>query len=111
MQSNKRLVPDIEWYNLNQLLPPITRLIEQVDGITVDFVAQCLGIDPKKVSSSFTPAEGGTGGDGVLPAAVMKAETQKSLKERTIAKFKVKCPYCTHENEVSGIFALKKQQQ
>lgn len=31
-----------------QILPPITRLIEHIDGIDVEFVAQCLGVDPKK---------------------------------------------------------------
>jgi DNA polymerase alpha subunit A len=39
MQSRGKLVPDFDWYNTNQLLPPITRLIEQVDGIDIDFVA------------------------------------------------------------------------
>ena len=29
-------------------MPPMTRLIEHIDGIEVDFVAQCLGVDPKK---------------------------------------------------------------
>ena len=29
-------------------MPPITRLIEHIDGIEIDFVASCLGVDPKK---------------------------------------------------------------
>ena len=43
---------DIEWYVSNQLLPPIGRLIEPVDGIELDFVAQCLGLDVSKYSKS-----------------------------------------------------------
>ncbi len=39
---------DIEWYITQQILPPITRLIEPIDGINIEFVAQCLGVDPQK---------------------------------------------------------------
>lgn len=39
---------DNDWYITQQILPPITRLIEHIDGIDVEFVAQCLGVDPKK---------------------------------------------------------------
>lgn len=35
----KHLEVDLEWYTTTQLLPPITRLIEQIDGIEVEFVA------------------------------------------------------------------------
>ena len=75
MQSRGRLVPDIDWYNVNQLLPPITRLIEQVDGITVDFVAQCLGVDPKKVRSGGVSAEHDENNENALPVALLKTET------------------------------------
>ena len=46
--TEKKLEIDVEWYITTQLLPPITRLIEHLEGIEVEFVAQCLGIDPKK---------------------------------------------------------------
>jgi DNA polymerase alpha subunit A len=48
LHAKGNLKIDIDWYSSQQLLPPITRLIEHIDGIEVDFVAQCLGIDPKK---------------------------------------------------------------
>ena len=48
MQSRGSLKPDVDWYIIQQLMTPITRLIEHIDGIEVDFVAQCLGVDPKK---------------------------------------------------------------
>lgn len=57
MASRGTLIPDVDWYIMQQLMPPITRLIEHIDGIEVDFVAQCLGVDPKKYkyhSSSTT---------------------------------------------------------
>lgn len=39
---------DIQWYITQQVLPPITRLIDNIEGIEVEFVAQCLGVDSKK---------------------------------------------------------------
>jgi hypothetical protein len=30
------------------VLPPITRLIEHIDGINIDFISSCFGIDAKK---------------------------------------------------------------
>lgn len=55
--NSRTLKPDVDWYIGQQLMPPITRLIQHVDGMEIDFVAQCLGVDPKKYkyhSSSIT---------------------------------------------------------
>jgi len=48
VMANRNLKPDVDWYIMQQLMPPITRLIQHIDGIEIDFVAQCLGVDPKK---------------------------------------------------------------
>jgi DNA polymerase alpha subunit A len=48
LHSKGTLKIDIDWYSSQQLLPPLTRLIEHIEGIEIDFVAQCLGVDPKK---------------------------------------------------------------
>lgn len=48
LSSKGKAELDIDWYITQQILPPITRLIEHIDGIDVEFVAQCLGVDPKK---------------------------------------------------------------
>ena len=39
LHSKGNLKIDIDWYCSQQLLPPITRLIEHIDGIEVEFVA------------------------------------------------------------------------
>ena len=91
---------------MQQLLPPITRLIEHIDGIEVDFVAQCLGVDPKKYKYHVhsNKGENAEGADAALPSAILKTETQTSLKDRSIAKLTVLCPYCEQSNEIHGIF-------
>lgn len=39
VSSKGKILLDIEWYITMQVLPPITRLIEHIDGIDVEFVA------------------------------------------------------------------------
>ena len=52
------MVPDVDWYIIQQLMPPITRLIEHIDGIEIDFVAQCLGVDATKYKSHSSTVTG-----------------------------------------------------
>lgn len=74
MDQKGKLEIDTQWYITQQLLPPITRLLEHIEGINIDFVAQCLGVDPKKYK--FTQDNGdGQSNDQAIPAAILKTET------------------------------------
>ena len=90
-------------------MPPITRLIEHIDGIDIEFVVQCLGVDPKKYKyHSVKKGDGSNPAEdlGPVQSAILKTETEKSLKERSIAVLKVKCPLpmCGHSYDFPGIF-------
>ena len=87
-------------------MPPITRLIEHIDGIEIDFVAQCLGVDSTKYKSHSSTVTGDADADrgAAIPQAVLKTETQKSLADRSIARLTVQCPFCQEKNEIHGIF-------
>jgi DNA polymerase alpha subunit A len=78
VNSRGKLIIDTQWYITQQIMPPITRLIEHIDGINVDFVAQCLGVDPKKYSYQSANREGGDNQDEHDPNlhnAILKTET------------------------------------
>jgi DNA polymerase alpha subunit A len=94
LHSKGNLKIDIDWYSSNQLLPPITRLIEHIDGIEVDFVAQCLGVDPKKYKFTMKQDDENQQQDTMVPSAVLKTETFKSLEDRAAAKLRIVCPAC-----------------
>ena len=106
-QAQGKLTIDTDWYNMQQLMPPITRLIEHIDGITIDFVASCLGIDPKKYkfhsSTGENGEEGGNEGESALPEAYLRTETQSCLKERSIARLLIECPFCFKSFEFLGV--------
>lgn len=69
--NEERLKLDIDWYITQQIMPPITRLIEHIDGITVDFVAQCLGVDPKKYKYHSTKNDDNEADDSNVLKAIM----------------------------------------
>mmetsp|Transcript_30841 Transcript_30841/g.22428 ORF Transcript_30841/g.22428 Transcript_30841/m.22428 type:complete len:126 (+) Transcript_30841:1783-2160(+) len=69
--NEDRLKLDIDWYITQQIIPPITRLIEHIDGITVDFVAQCLGVDPKKYKYHTSRGDDGEADDSNVMKAIM----------------------------------------
>lgn len=58
LASKGQISIDVDWYILQQVFPPITRLIEHIDGINMDFIAQCFGVDAKKYNyNSLNTAE------------------------------------------------------
>lgn len=94
------------------MLPPITRLIEPIDGINIEFVAQCLGVDPKKYKyhSEKKRDDIADGNDmGQIQQAILTTETEKNLRARAIAYLKIKCPGCENVFEFPGIYQEKNQ--
>jgi DNA polymerase alpha subunit A len=101
LKGNLRI--DIDWYCSQQLLPPITRLIEHIDGIEVEFVAQCLGMDPKKYKFVNKQDDENDQPDQIVPSAVLKTETFKNLEDRTASKLWVVCPNCYEKYCFPGV--------
>jgi DNA polymerase alpha subunit A len=50
-RSNGVLKPDVEWYLLNQILPPISRLCEPIEGTSPGIIAEKLGLDSSKYNN------------------------------------------------------------
>ena len=106
MDKKRNLKIDSDWYITQQLLPPITRLIEHIDGIEVDFVAQCLGVDSRKYKFGTKNETYDEDADKIESIAnpVLKSETTKKLYDRTIATLKIICPHCDETFEMPTIF-------
>jgi DNA polymerase alpha subunit A len=103
LDKRKGLEIDIEWYITQQILPPITRLIEHIEGIEVEFVAQCLGVDGKK----YRYATGGSANEAAdlgVANPIMKSETTDKLQDRAIASLKIVCPHCDHSFDFPEIY-------
>ena len=51
--KSKTLKVDFEWYLSNQILPPIVRLCEPIEGTSAAQLAECLGLDAAKYHRTF----------------------------------------------------------
>lgn len=58
----------------------------------MDFIAQCFGVDSKKYN--YTSAANAEEQESAIPLAILKTETQKSLRERAVTALKLKCQKC-----------------
>ncbi|KAI9797262.1 MAG: DNA-directed DNA polymerase alpha catalytic subunit pol1 [Piccolia ochrophora] len=59
LQPESGLKPDIEWYLLKQIFPPVERLCAPIAGTDALQLAECLGLDTRKysIASSNTSSE------------------------------------------------------
>ena len=57
INSQGKLKIDLEWYKISQLIPPIQRLIEHIEGVDLDFVESALGVK-RKATRAATTTEG-----------------------------------------------------
>ena len=51
-RSAGALTVDVEWYLANQILPPIARLCDPIDGLAAARLAEAMGIDASRFASS-----------------------------------------------------------
>ena len=102
VRSNGELVVDVEWYLTQQILPPIARLCEPIDGTSSQIMAEKMGLD----SSRFRAIRGGDEGDdnlGFVPLSKMA----DSERFGNVEKLEVKCKSCGEKNVFQGVLDNK----
>jgi DNA polymerase alpha subunit A len=57
LKSEGSLTIDIDWYLSQQIYPPISRLIEYIEGIDGTFICECFGLNPKKHNFTRTTSD------------------------------------------------------
>jgi DNA polymerase alpha subunit A len=58
-KSDSQLTPDVEWYLLKQIFPPVERLCANISGTDTVRLADCLGLDVRKYSINNNTSNGG----------------------------------------------------
>lgn len=99
------LTPDYEWYLANQVLPPLSRLCEPIEGTDSAMLAMCLGLDPVKYSASSRANDVADGDTSFVPMSL--ADDQ--IKFRSCEKLNVTCPHCHQvrpRSDVSDVLFL-----
>jgi len=102
-RSKGTLVPDYEWYLSQQILPPIARLCDPIEGMSQQSLAEKLGLDQTK----YRNQNNGVGGEydemvamNFTPAS-MKSDVERF---RDVIKLKFQCQSCLEESVLPGVF-------
>jgi DNA polymerase alpha subunit A len=107
-RSNGVLKPDIEWYLAQQILPPIARLCEPIEGTSQQILAEKLGLDSSRYKHV---ARSGADIDAdelisYVPASCLPDEE----RFKDVEKLKLFCFACGEENSFPGVFHLVKDE-
>jgi DNA polymerase alpha subunit A len=110
-RSNGLLKPDIEWYLTQQILPPISRLCEPIDGTSQQILADKLGLDSKRYigqhnGPSLDTIEGDIDLDYVPESLLSDDERFKNVN-----KLMISCAACDTKSVFPGVFALRNEEK
>jgi DNA polymerase alpha subunit A len=100
-RSQGELTLDIEWYLGNQILPPISRLCEPIEGTSIQQLTTELGLDIAKYAPRVAQDELDTEGWGFTP----KSRLEDSERFRDCSKLTCVCKSCDKEVEFVGCFS------
>ena len=90
---------DYNWYIEYQLLPPILRLCEPIEGIDAGRISKCLGLDPTKFTNKYHNNSN-------------NRQIQTFTKEDKFADatpVDINCSNCTHKYKIAGIIQVIKK--
>ena len=106
-RSNGLLKPDIEWYLTQQILPPISRLCEPIDGTSQQILADKLGLDSKRYSGVGPSSNNINAIDGEIDLDYIP-ESLLSDEERfkDVNPLMVTCVVCGTKSAFPGVFAI-----
>jgi DNA polymerase alpha subunit A len=95
---------EVEWYLVNQILPPISRLCEPIDDTSPGIIAEKLGLDSSKYNGVSSANVGEDGIVNFTPALCLPDKEQF----KGVEKLSLTCRSCGQEAEFPGIFCLAK---
>lgn len=100
LKANSGLRPDVEYYILKQIFPPIERLCAPIPGTDAVRLAECLGLDVRKyqinTSSSDNPKN--------TEIAPLESQIPDSIRFEKAARFTLCCRHCHEKNIFEGMY-------
>jgi DNA polymerase alpha subunit A len=106
-RSGGALKPDVEWYLAQQILPPVSRLVEPIEGLSQHVIAERLGLDSTKYNHGMRSSGAEVDEDELVdytPASCLYDEE----RFKDVEKLQLKCLECGVASEFPGIFHVSK---
>jgi len=104
-RSNGVLKPDVEWYLTQQILPPVARLCEPIEGTSQQRLAEKLGLDASRYNHVMRSGADIDADELIdyTPASFLSDEE----RFKDVEKFKLYCFACGVESEFPGVFKVQ----
>lgn len=109
-RSAGALKPDVEWYLTQQILPPVSRLCEPIEGLSQGLIAQRLGLDSAKYNRRTALGDDDFNDDALVNYV---PESFKIDAERFsgVKKLSLSCSACGAESEFPGLLYCRKENE
>ncbi|SPO31013.1 related to POL1 - DNA-directed DNA polymerase alpha, 180 KD subunit [Ustilago trichophora] len=101
-RKDSELKVDYEHYLALQILPPIERLCESIEGTDRSRLAECLGLDPAKYSHGSSSSAGGVGGSADREFATLDSQIPDEVRFAKCEPLKLTCPSCRESSVFLG---------
>eukprot|EP00934_Nitzschia_sp_Nitz4_P001836 Nitzschia sp. Nitz4//scaffold294_size23022//6123//10997//NITZ4_008514-RA/size23022-snap-gene-0.2-mRNA-1//-1//CDS//3329546223//1836//frame0 len=103
MKRNKDILsPDVEWYLTQQILPPVARLCEPIEGLSAGLMASHLGLESSKYTQSNNYNDDGFNEDKLVNY-IPDSLKEDSERFRDTTKLELLCSGCGMKNEFPGL--------
>ncbi|KAI1944151.1 DNA-directed DNA polymerase alpha catalytic subunit pol1 [Ophidiomyces ophidiicola] len=93
------LAPDIEFYLLKQIFPPIERLCAPIPGTDAVQLAECLGLDVKKYQINTSSSHD----QQSMELCPLESQIPDSLRFEKAVRFSLRCRACNERMNFEGI--------
>lgn len=99
LNPNSGLKPDVEFYLLKQIFPPIERLCAPIPGTDAVRLAECLGLDARKyqINTSSSSKQQDT---EIFP---LESQIPDSVRFANAVRLNLKCRFCKEQSVFEGL--------
>jgi DNA polymerase alpha subunit A len=101
LKVDSGLKPDVEYYLLKQIFPPIERLCAPIPGTDAVRIAECLGLDVRKYQIN-TSQSGSQQSAEIYP---LESQIPDSIRFQDATRFTLKCRFCYEASVFEGLSA------
>lgn len=99
LKPSSGLKPDVEFYLLKQIFPPIERLCAPIPGTDAVRLAECLGLDVRKYQIN-TSSSSNQQNTEIFP---LESQIPDSVRFANSARLTLKCRFCKEQSVFEGL--------
>jgi DNA polymerase alpha subunit A len=99
LKSNSELKPDVEFYLLKQIFPPIERLCAPIPGTDAVRLAECLGLDVRKYQINTSSTSNQQNAE-IFP---LESQIPDSVRFADAARLTLRCRFCKEQSVFEGL--------